>query len=282
MTVREGSGGAANRRQNGSSSSGSGMSSTLASFYQNLHRVRMEMDIVRLTRSTLATLKVLIFFDACYMVAGIVLLSVGLFNEQKNKDEQPRQDAMKIAGGIIGAIALFTFACNSLAVHGLRTWRRGFLVPWLVLWLCILGVLIFNLCSSIFFLYPGNTMPGFRQALELIFCFCVFSVWCNMRKQFALMAHPRDSLPTSFDIENFPRSLFGGVVASSSSAVDPNKDLPPKYEDCTDAPPAYNYETMAASDTTANNTTPPAFAEAVAATSNNSPAVLTVNVNETK
>jgi len=276
MTVREGSG--SNRRQNGSGSSG--MSSTLASFYQNLHRVRMEMDIVRLTRSTLATLKVLIFFDACYMVAGIVLLSVGLFNEHKDRVE-PRQDAMKIAGGIIGAIALFTFACNSLAVHGLRTWRRGFLVPWLVLWLFILAVLIFNLCSSIFFLYPGNTMPGFRQALELIFCFCVFSVWCNMRKQFALMAHPRDALPTTFDIENFPRTLFGGVVSSSSSsAVDPNKDMPPKYEDCTDAPPAYNFETMATSDTTTPATNSTTAADEPTATS--TPAVLTVNVNETK
>ena len=34
----------------------------------------------------------------------------------------------------------------------------------------------------------------FFQALELILCFCVFSVWCNMRKQVALMAHSREEL----------------------------------------------------------------------------------------
>ena len=40
------------------------------------------------------------------------------------------------------------------------------------------------------------------------------------------------------------RDLFASTTTSGQSRVDPAKDMPPKYEDCTDAPPAYNVETM--------------------------------------
>ena len=44
------------------------------------------------------------------------------------------------------------------------------------------------------------------------------------------------------------RDLFGGRNTNTTPAVDPSKDLPPKYEDCaTDVdlpPPAYDVNTM--------------------------------------
>eukprot|EP00088_Acartia_fossae_P041854 TRINITY_DN4381_c0_g2_i1.p1 TRINITY_DN4381_c0_g2~~TRINITY_DN4381_c0_g2_i1.p1 ORF type:complete len:348 (-),score=79.15 TRINITY_DN4381_c0_g2_i1:1634-2623(-) len=250
-------------REERSNGTGGGQTNTrtiptsLMSLYQNIHRVRVELDIEKITRSTLATLKVLIFFDACYFIASVVLICVGLSTNTSQKH------SMAIAGGIIGFIAMLTFTCNSLAVHGLRTWKRFFLVPWLVLWLIILAILVFQLVGSIFIVQPrGIPMPGFRQALELIFCFCVFSVWCNMRKQFAIMAHTREELQNAFDVERMARDLFGGRNTSSSTgpAVDPSKDLPPKYEDCaTDVdlpPPAYDVNTMVPSASVVVMTTP--------------------------
>lgn len=241
---RNGSG-QCNNSPRGSQSSGTRgtLPSQLAAFYQNMHRVRMELDIEKITRSTLATLKVLLFFDACYFVASIVLVCVGFSTNTGQKN------SLAIAGGILGLFSIITFSCNSLAVHGLRTWKRILLMPWLLLWLVILGCLVFNLVTSVFFRIP-NTMPapGFKQALELILCFCVFSVWCNMRKQVALMAHSREELQSAFNVENMSRDLFTTLSANQSQAsqsrVDPNKDLPPKYEDCTDAPPAYDDSTM--------------------------------------
>lgn len=265
--------------------------SQLAAFYQNMHRVRMELDIDKITRSTLATLKVLIFFDACYFIAGIVLVCVGFSTNAGQKN------SLAIAGGILGLFSIITFSCNSLAVHGLRTWKRILLMPWLMLWLVILGCLVFNLVTSVFFRPIQHTMPGFKQALELILCFCVFSVWCNMRKQVALMAHSREELQSAFNVENMAREIFTTTAAmqSAQNRVDPNKDLPPKYEDCTDAPPAYDVDTMvpigaAASALPSYSTVVVGASESsatsVAVANNtacaNEPAVLTVTIPQAK
>jgi len=229
------------RRGTLSNSRSNSIPTQLQAFYQNLHRVRMELDIEKITRHTMATLKLLIFFDVCYFIASIVLVCVGFSTNTQQRD------SLTIAGGVLGLFSIITFSCNSLAVHGLRTWKRLLLVPWLIFWLVILGSLVFQLITSVFFRSGHHNMPGFQQALELILCFCVFSVWCNMRKQVALMAHSREELQSAFNVDNITiaRDLFASTTTSGQSRVDPAKDLPPKYEDCTDAPPpAYNVETM--------------------------------------
>jgi hypothetical protein len=38
-----------------------------------------------------------------------------------------------------------------LAAHGLRSWRRGFLVPWLMYYLMILGILVMYLARLFYF-----------------------------------------------------------------------------------------------------------------------------------
>lgn len=223
-----------------SNSRSNSLPTQLQAFYQNLHRVRMELDIEKISRHTMATLKLLIFFDVCYFIASIVLVCVGFSTNTQQRD------SLTIAGGVLGLFSIITFSCNSLAVHGLRTWKRLLLVPWLIFWLIILGSLVFQLITSVFIRSGQHNMPGFQQALELILCFCVFSVWCNMRKQVALMAHSREELQSAFNVDNITiaRDLFASTTTSGQSRVDPAKDLPPKYEDCTDAPPAYNVETM--------------------------------------
>jgi len=283
MGIRRSEAGQSNNSPSASPSSANrgSLPNQLAAFYQNLHRVRMELDIEKITRSTLATLKVLLFFDACYFIASIVLVCVGF------STNAGQQHKLAIAGGILGLFSIITFSCNSLAVHGLRTWKRFLLMPWLILWLVILGCLVFNLVTSVF-VRQHTPMPGFKQALELILCFCVFSVWCNMRKQVALMVHSREELQSAFNVENMSRDLFTTLSANQSQAaqsrVDPNKDLPPKYEDCTDAPPAYDGTTMVSSAASALPsysacaTEPQESATAVGG----GPAVLTVGIPQAK
>jgi hypothetical protein len=264
--------------------------SQLAAFYQNMHRVRMELDIDKITTYTLATLKVLIFFDACNFIAGLCILlylvCVGFSTNAGQKN------SLAIAGGILGLFSIITFSCNRLAVHGLRTWKRILLMPWLMFWLVILGCLVFDLVTSVFF----RQCIG-KQALELILCFCVFSVWCIMWGQVALMAHSREEFQSAFKVENMERGIFTTTSAmqSAQNRVDPNKDLPPKYEDCTDAPPAYDVDTMvpigAAASVLPSYSTivvgaSESTAKAVAVANNtacaNEPAVLTVTIPQAK
>lgn len=169
------------------------------------------------------------FFDLCYLITGISLITVGLTNNPENKEK------MIMLGGIFGVLASLSATCNSLAAHGLRVWKRGFLVPWLLFYLILLSVFVLLLARS-FYVEQINL----RQVFLFLICITMFSCWRHIQKQFLLMAYPRPE-QVVVDVEAVVRDLFGGQESAAEVAA---KDLPPKYEEVEDLPPVYDPRTM--------------------------------------
>merc|ERR1711971_673290 len=95
-----------------------------------LWSLRTSQEAARLLRTSLSLLRCFLFFDICYLIGGITLISMALSNQVKDQDNR-----MVFAGGLLTLFGSLSAMCNSLASHGLRTWRRAFLLPWLLLFL---------------------------------------------------------------------------------------------------------------------------------------------------
>jgi hypothetical protein len=108
------------------------------------------------------------------------MIMVGMTSEYYDRDW------MLLLGGFFGAFASISSACNCLASHGLRTWRRGFLVPWLMFYLILICLLFMVLAHSLFF---QNLQ--LKQVFLFFMCVAMFSCWRHMHRQFLLMLHPR-------------------------------------------------------------------------------------------
>merc|ERR1711974_423777 len=154
-------------------------------------------EAARLLRTSLSLLRCFLFFDICYLIGGITLISMALSNQVKDQDNR-----MVFAGGLLTLFGSLSAMCNSLASHGLGTWRRAFLLPWLL------------------FFPPGSCLPVPlpRHLLPLLL----------------LAPHPlavpRDGLPPAGagrrrDVESVVRDYLRPATAHS-----PPGDLPPKYE----------------------------------------------------
>ena len=155
------------------------------------------------------------------MVAGIAMIMVGMTSEYYDRDR------MLLLGGFFGAFASISSACNCLASHGLRTWRRGFLVPWLMFYLILICLLFMVLAHSLYF---QNLQ--LKQVFLFFMCVAMFSCWRHMHRQFLLMLHPR------------PEQVVVDVEAVVRDYLSAAKDLPPKYEEVADMPPQYDPQTM--------------------------------------
>merc|ERR1711892_1407750 len=98
------------------------------------------------------------------------------------------RERMVLCGGFFGLFASLSAMCNSLACHGMRKWKRGFLVPWILFYLLVLGFLTMNLLQA---LYLHN-----------------FHVeWRHMKKQYLLMALPRPE-QVIIDVESVVREYM--------------------------------------------------------------------------
>merc|ERR1712106_1094248 len=60
------------------------------------------------------------------------------------------RERMVLCGGVFGLFASLSAMCNSLACHGMRKWKRGFLVPWILFYLLVLGFLTLNLLQGLY------------------------------------------------------------------------------------------------------------------------------------
>merc|ERR550525_2062505 len=151
-------------------------------------------------------------------------------------------------GGLFGVFASVSALVNSLASHGVRTWRRNFLLPWLAFYLVILGIMIMHVAQSLYF---SNLM--WRQLFLVLATLTLFSCWKHMHKQYHFMAMPRPSQQIIVDVESMVRDYLRPATAHSDPA-----DLPPKYEDCEELPPQYSEATMETENLTQQDTqTPP-------------------------
>merc|ERR1711910_275440 len=126
-----------------------------------LWSLRTSQEAARLLRTSLSLLRCFLFFDICYLIGGITLISMALSNQVKDQDNR-----MVFCGGLLTLFGSLSAMCNSLASHGPRTWRRAFLLPWLLFFLLVLAFLF---------------LPTY----------CLFSCWRHINKQYLVMAFPR-------------------------------------------------------------------------------------------
>merc|ERR1712158_228056 len=90
-----------------------------------LWTIRTNQETARIFRTTQSLLRFFLFFDICYLISGIALVTMALANQMEDRNR------MVVYGGLFGLFASVSAICNFFASHGLRTWRRGFLLPWL-------------------------------------------------------------------------------------------------------------------------------------------------------
>jgi len=174
-----------------------------------------------------------LFFDICYLIAGLTLIVLALTDQMADKNR------MIMVGGFFALFASISAMCNSFARHGVRTWRRAFLMPWLIFWLLVLVYLTLNLVQC---LYQMQFHIEWRLIFLFFATYAIFSCWRHMQKQYLAMCLPRPQ-QVVVDIESVVREYLR--PAAGSGATLPG-DLPPKYEEVGDElpPPQYNEDTM--------------------------------------
>jgi len=248
----------------GTTGSASNNLRNLSSTLTNIRNVTEANKIIRVSASMI---RCMMFFDLCSLITGISLLTVGLTNSSYNKER------MIVLGGAFGIVASISATCNSLAAHGVRSWRRGFLVPWLLFYLVVLCMLVLVLAKSFYYQHLN-----LRQVFLFLICLMLYSCWRHLQKQFILMAYPKPAELVVSDVEAVVRELIiqrhdGVVGAEVTNPYVPAKDLPPKYEEVADFPPQYDAATMVPINTAATVAMPPlvdsgAVPNAVSSTSN--------------
>jgi len=189
----------------------------------------------KILRASTSLIRCMMFFDLCYLITGISLITVGLTNEYSAREK------MIYLGGAFGIAASISALCNSFAAHGLRRWRRSLLMPWLLYYLIVLCLMVMFLAQSFY-----TEHLTLRQVFLFLICVTLFSCWRHMQKQFMLMAFPRPQ-QVVVDVEAVVRDLIGQsplAASARTSGPAPGKDLPPKYEELEDLPPTYDPTTM--------------------------------------
>lgn len=202
---------------------------TLRDLSSALWTIRSNQEAARVLRTTNSLLRCFLFFDICYLISGIALITMALTNQLDHRDR------MIMFGGLFGVFASISALVNSLASHGIRTWRRNFLLPWLAFFLVVLGMLIMHMAHSLYF-----EQTQWRHVFLFFANIAVFSCWRHMHKQYILMALPRpQEQQTIVDVESVVREYLSPVTTVSNP-----KDLPPKYEEVEELPPQYDPTTM--------------------------------------
>merc|ERR1712218_170882 len=161
-----------------------------------LWSLRTSQEAARLLRTSLSLLRCFLFFDICYLIGGITLISMALSNQVNDQENK-----MVFAGGLLTLFGSLSAMCNSLASHGLRTWRRAFLLPWLLFFLLVLAFLFLHL-AQVFYQYH-----------------------LRLKWEHLVMAFPRPE-QVVVDVESVVRDYLRPATAHS-----PPGDLPPKYEE---------------------------------------------------
>merc|ERR1712117_525435 len=169
-----------------------------------LWTIRTNQETSRIYRTTHSILRFFLFFDICYLISGIALVTMALANQMEERNR------MVVYGGLFGLFASVSAVCNFLASHGLKTWRRGFLLPWLFFFLLVIGLLTMIIITS----------------------------WRHMQKQFLVMSLPRP-FPVSPDVEAVVREALQPLPIQLA------KDAPPRYEEVEteELPPGYDEAT---------------------------------------
>ena len=74
-----------------------------------LWSLRTSQEAARLLRTSLSLLRCFLFFDICYLIGGITLISMALSNQVKDQDNR-----MVFAGGLLTLFGSLSAMCNRL------------------------------------------------------------------------------------------------------------------------------------------------------------------------
>merc|ERR1712226_1362081 len=118
---------------------------TMRDLSSALWTLRSSQEAARLLRTSLSLLRCFLFFDICYLIGGITLISMALANQMQEQHAE-----MIRVGGVLTLFGSLSAMCNSLASHGLRIWRRAFLLPWLFFFLLVLAFLFLKLSMVLY------------------------------------------------------------------------------------------------------------------------------------
>jgi len=208
---------------------------------------KYNVDRMRFYKSSISTIKFLSILNITYTVVGVVFLFLSMFptaDMNFTVYQKAHFFRLGIFISIFSPVALIT---DLLALKGLRQWRRGLMIPWLILY----GILIaLAFAVAITELYHR----GIRWPL-LLLAFCsllVFSRWRHLSLQYKLMGiyHEKPSernidqladdirVVTELELrtEGYPNPR---VLTDCTDGFPRARELPPKYEDL-DQPPKYD------------------------------------------
>merc|ERR1712212_1339455 len=166
------------------------MGDTVRDLSSALWSLRTSQEAARLLRTSLSLLRCFLFFDICYLIGGITLISMALSNQVKDQDNR-----MVFAGGLLTLFGSLSAMCNSLASHGLRTWRRAFL-----------------LLAQVFYQY--HLRLKWEHLFLFLATYCLFSCWRHIHKQYLVMAFPRPE-QVVVDVESVVRDYLRPATAHS-------------------------------------------------------------------
>merc|ERR1711902_197328 len=169
-----------------------------------LWSLRTSQEAARLLRTSLSLLRCFLFFDICYLIGGITLISMALSNQVNDQENR-----MVFAGGLLTLFGSLSAMCNSLASHGLRTWRRAFLLPWLLFFLLVLAFLFLHL-AQVF--YEHHLRLKWEHLFLFLATYCLFSCWRHIHKQYLVMAFPRPE-QVVVDVESVVRDYLRPATA---------------------------------------------------------------------
>merc|ERR1712107_177477 len=151
-----------------------------------LWSLRTSQEAARLLRTSLSLLRCFLFFDICYRIGGITRSAMALSNQVNDQENR-----MVFAGGLLTLFGSLSAMCNSLASHGLRTWRRAFLLPWLLFFLLVLAFLFLHL-AQVF--YEHHLRLKWEHLFLFLATYCLFSCWRHIHTQYLVIDFPSTNI----------------------------------------------------------------------------------------
>ena len=179
----------------------------------------------RILRGTLSVIRCFFFFDLCMLLTGIGMILLAVINNIEKKQN------VIFLGGAMGFFASTSALVNCLASHGVKTWRRGFLLPWLTYYLTIFVFMVIFLANSVY-----KSRFSWTQLFLFVGTILLYSCWRHMHTQFQLMVRPRPQ-PVVVDVESLMRGILQSPARTTTTTTSDPKDLPPKYEELEEVPP---------------------------------------------
>eukprot|EP00091_Calanus_sinicus_P005036 TRINITY_DN1539_c0_g1_i1.p1 TRINITY_DN1539_c0_g1~~TRINITY_DN1539_c0_g1_i1.p1 ORF type:complete len:195 (-),score=33.93 TRINITY_DN1539_c0_g1_i1:253-837(-) len=183
---------------------------------------RYTVDVDRTIRKSNILLRLFLCFDIFFLISAIVNLV--WFSPAQAHDEILGPYRRHILLCMIGFFTT-SFICNSLAIYGVSSWKRGFILPWLVFFSAVKIFLALAFISNVL-----NRPLNLDQLFLLLLLMSIMSAWRHMQVHYILMGLPRPSFVIT-DVEG-------------NNGKPNERDLPPKYEDVAEIPPKYDEATM--------------------------------------